>query len=82
MKTTSNFIYPEYTRELEAPIMMLKDGIVLATKETSKDCAIWLLENGYIKDAQLNTVARSIRKALKKQKLYHDIEFRRNKSLK
>lgn len=65
------------TSVIEKPdnITIKKDEKNIITLPTSSDCAKWLLENHYIINAQEKTIARSIRKAVRDNKPYHNFIF-------
>lgn len=63
-------------KEFPSIIEIIYDGKLIAKLSTSKECANFLLSNGYITNAQERTVARSIRKAIKENKLYHNMIFK------
>ncbi len=60
----------------EPSIILIKENNDIIAKETtSQNCAKWLIQNNYIINAQERTVARGIRKAIKENKLYHNLTF-------
>lgn len=63
-------------KENPSIIEIIKNNETIAKLSTSKECAEFLLLNGYITNAQERTVARSIRKAIKENKSYHNMIFK------
>lgn len=68
----------KYTNSLKKQIIAIKDNKLLAIKDCSRDMALFLLENNYIENAQIATVARNIRKSATENKPYYNIYFSYN----
>ena len=65
----------EYVNGLKKPIVAIKNNKVIATASCSRDLALFLLNNKILKDVNVETVARAIRKSANAGKPYHNIFF-------
>lgn len=63
------------TNEEPSTILIKKENKIIAVQSTSQECAKWLIQNNYIENAQERTVARSVRKAIREDKPYHNLTF-------
>lgn len=68
----------KYTNSFKKQVIAIKDNRILTIKDCSRDMAIFLLEHDYIKNVQINTASRSIRKSATENKPYHNIYFSYN----
>lgn len=68
----------QYIDSLKKTVIAIKDNKVIALKPCSRELAIWLQENEYVKNARMETVARAIRKKANDGTSYHNIYFQFN----
>ena len=65
----------KYRESRKKQIIAIKDNKIIGNEDCSRSMAKFLLSNGYILNAQIETVARSIRKNANSGKPYYNIYF-------
>lgn len=68
---------PQEISNDNSQIITLLNNRIIGVFNTSKECAIWLLENHYIHNANINTISRQIRKLINTNRSYHNLKFQK-----